>query len=84
MTDSTGTTKYTHLDLFSDVLDSTTVFASALFANLPGGGEAIAFGLDTSLTVTAGWDNVTGFGEPNGLPFIQGVTGKTKGAPIVH
>jgi subtilase family serine protease len=43
---------------------------------------AVSFGADTSLTVTEGWDNVTGFGEPNGLPFIQGVTGKTKGAPI--
>jgi subtilase family serine protease len=43
---------------------------------------AITFGADTSLTVEEGWDNVTGFGEPNGLPFIQGVTGKRKGAPI--
>jgi hypothetical protein len=34
------------------------------------------------LTVTKGWDNVTGFGEPNGLPFVQGVTGKTTGAPV--
>ena len=43
---------------------------------------AVTFGADTSLTVTEGWDNVTGFGEPNGLPFIQGVTGKTTGAKI--
>jgi subtilase family serine protease len=43
---------------------------------------AVTFGADTSLTVGEGWDNVTGFGEPNGLPFIQGVTGKKKGAPI--
>ena len=43
---------------------------------------AFTFGADTSLTVTEGWDNVTGFGEPNGLPFIQGVTGKTTGAKI--
>jgi hypothetical protein len=43
---------------------------------------AITFGADTSLTVGEGWDNVTGFGEPNGLPFIQGVTGKKKGAKI--
>lgn len=43
---------------------------------------AITFGADTSLTVEEGWDNVTGFGEPNGLPFIQGVTGKKTGAPI--
>ena len=43
---------------------------------------AFTFGADTSLTVEEGWDNVTGFGEPNGLPFIQGVTGKTTGAKI--
>jgi hypothetical protein len=43
---------------------------------------AITFGADSSLTVEEGWDNVTGFGEPNGLPFIQGVTGKSKGASI--
>jgi subtilase family serine protease len=34
---------------------------------------AITFGADTSLTVGPGWDNVTGFGEPIGLPFIQAV-----------
>jgi subtilase family serine protease len=33
----------------------------------------VTFGADTSLTVGPGWDNVTGFGEPNGLPFIQAV-----------
>ena len=33
----------------------------------------VTFGADTSLTVGPGWDNVTGYGEPNGLPFIQGV-----------
>jgi hypothetical protein len=58
------------------------VFASAIFNADNADGLALTFGLDSSLTVTTGWDNVTGFGEPNGLPFIQGVTGKTKGAPI--
>lgn len=43
---------------------------------------AVSFGTDSSLTVTPGWDNVTGWGEPNGLPFIHGVTGKTTGAPL--
>jgi hypothetical protein len=28
--------------------------------------------------------NVTGYGEPNGLPFIQAVTSKTTGAPRVE
>jgi len=43
---------------------------------------AVAFGVDESLIVTKGWDHVTGWGEPNGLPFIQGVTGKTTGAKL--
>jgi subtilase family serine protease len=30
----------------------------------------ITFGTDQSLTITPGWDNVTGFGSPRGLPFI--------------
>ena len=34
---------------------------------------AIAFGLDSSLTVTKGWDNVTGYGTPNGLTFLDAV-----------
>jgi subtilase family serine protease len=42
----------------------------------------LSFGTDSSLTVKSGWDNVTGWGEPNGLPFIEGVTGKTTGAPL--
>jgi hypothetical protein len=43
---------------------------------------AVSFGTDSSLTVTPGWDDVTGWGEPNGLHFIQGVTGKTTGAEL--
>ena len=34
---------------------------------------ALSFGADESLTVGPGWDNVTGYGQPNGLPFIQAV-----------
>ena len=37
----------------------------------------ITFGTDSSLTVTQGWDNVTGFGAPNGLPFIEAAAGTT-------
>ncbi|MEI9983359.1 MAG: hypothetical protein WDN69_09265 [Aliidongia sp.] len=29
------------------------------------------FGADTSLLATPGWDTATGWGEPNGLKFIQ-------------
>ena len=31
------------------------------------------FGTDTSLTVTPGWDNVTGWGVPNGYTFVSDV-----------
>jgi subtilase family serine protease len=37
---------------------------------------ALSFGADSSLTVGPGWDNVTGYGEPNGFPFVAGVTKK--------
>jgi hypothetical protein len=30
----------------------------------------LTFGTTSSLTVTKGWDNVTGYGSPVGLPFI--------------
>jgi subtilase family serine protease len=60
-------------------------FLSVDYPNAYGSSDydvAVSFGTDSSLTVAAGWDNVTGWGEPNGLPFIQGVTGKTSGAPL--
>jgi subtilase family serine protease len=31
---------------------------------------SVNYGLDTSLTVQKGWDNVTGYGEPHGIGFI--------------
>jgi subtilase family serine protease len=66
--------------LFSGLLYSQAKFASAIWPLDSEDATVISFGTDTSLTVTPGWDNVTGFGEPNGLPFIQGVTGKTHGS----
>jgi len=36
------------------------------------------FGADSSLTATAGWDNVTGWGVPKGLAFIQEASKHTK------
>ena len=52
-------------------LFGTTQFVSALWDL--GGGEYVdlSFGTDSSLKVTPGWDNVTGFGSPNGLNFIE-------------
>lgn len=94
--DSGGTTTFTATTLFTDADDinnpgsglslySQTRFLSAIWPDLPGMTGlylAVSFGTDSSLTVTSGWDNVTGWGEPNGLPFIQGVTGKTHGASL--
>jgi subtilase family serine protease len=93
LTGYSGTTTFTPASIFtssynpdteSDLsLYSQTDFLSALW-NLDDGVliYALSFGTDSSLTVTKGWDNVTGWGEPNGLPFIQGVTGKTVGAKV--
>ena len=66
-------------------LYSQTRFVSVIWPGAYGYPEseldvAIAFGTDSSLTVTSGWDDVTGWGEPNGLHFMQGVTGKLTGA----
>ncbi len=82
--DTSGATFYSADGLFeyASTGQTQTEFPSAIFNIAPGEAVGIAFGLDSSLTVTKGWDNVTGFGEPNGLPFIQGVTGKTKGAAL--
>jgi subtilase family serine protease len=70
------------LTLYSQTHFVSTVYPGA-FGESPSVYDlAVSFGTDSSLTVTKGWDNVTGWGEPNGLPFIQGVTGKTTGAPL--
>ena len=83
--DSNGATFYSADGLFAGAYpaQTQTEFPSALWSIATGEVVAISFGTDSSLTVTPGWDNVTGYGEPNGLPFIQGVTGKTQGAAIV-
>lgn len=82
--DANGATFYSADALFASAYpqQTQTEFPSALWPIASNEAIAISFGTDSSLTVTPGWDNVTGYGEPNGLPFIQGVTGKTKGAPI--
>jgi len=57
-------------DILLAPLFTTTQYFSA-FWNLGGEYVDISFGTDTSLTVTKGWDNVTGWGVPNGLSFIN-------------
>jgi subtilase family serine protease len=69
--DSTGATFYSASSLFAGQVYGATGFTSAV---LNGGNNtdfAISFGLDTSLTVTTGWDNVTGYGTPNVNTFLK-------------
>lgn len=80
--DSTGPTFYSQTGLFEALYYSQNNFVSAIWPIASDESIAISFGTDSSLTVAKGWDNVTGYGEPNGLPFIQGVSGKTTGAPL--
>lgn len=67
--DSNGATFYSSDTLLAP-LYTTTQYYSA-FWNLSGEYVDLSFGTDTSLTVTTGWDNVTGWGVPNGLTFIN-------------
>jgi len=94
ITDSKGTHKFTRTTLFTHAIDGDDypnllslygqgAFLSAIWPNSFGDSgvtEALSFGTDSSLTVTNGWDYATGWGEPNGIAFVQGVTGKTTGA----
>ena len=73
MVDSSGETDYSPSALLAP-LYTTTQYYSTLW-NIGGSGEYVdlSFGTDASLTVTPGWDNVTGLGVPNGLAFINAV-----------
>ena len=53
-------------------LENTTSFFSALLNNPSDAAwYVLTFGTDSSLTVTLGWDNVTGVGTPNGAAFVN-------------
>jgi subtilase family serine protease len=78
--DSSGATPYSADGLFAGLLYTQTEFPSAVWPFDSEDAAVLSFGTDSSLTVTPGWDNVTGYGEPNGMAFLQGVTGKTVGA----
>lgn len=64
VTTPTGTTTYSATSL-AEPLELTTQFTTGLW-NL-GDNEyyTVSFGTDSGLTVTQGWDNVTGYGTPN-------------------
>jgi len=74
--DANGTTAYSAADLLAPEL-RTRKFYSA-FCTFADGAvlDLFSFGADTSLTVTRGWDNVTGFGIPNGMEFIDAAAGR--------
>jgi subtilase family serine protease len=68
--DANGQTNYSPNALLGP-LYTTTEYYSALL-NVGGGEYAVvSFATDASLTVTPGWDNVTGLGVPNGVSFID-------------
>ena len=71
--DSNGETDYSSDALLAPLY--TTQYYSALWNAGPTIDEwaDLSFGTDSSLTVTPGWDNVTGLGVPNGLAFINAV-----------
>jgi subtilase family serine protease len=71
--DTMGSTHYPAFALFDGLVGTATGFTSAVYNPGSGVDLAIAFGLDSSLTVAKGWDNVTGYGTPNGLTFLDAV-----------
>jgi hypothetical protein len=75
--DAYGSTSYNSDSIFSYLNEGATGYTTAIWEPFPGLDLGIAFGLDTSLTVGVGWDNVTGFGTPDkGLAFLNTVAGK--------
>jgi subtilase family serine protease len=69
--DANGSTAYSSADIFEGFLFSQQTFTDANWPLDDTDNAIITFGTDSSLTVTQGWDNVTGFGAPNGLNFIK-------------
>jgi subtilase family serine protease len=67
LTTSAGTTRYSTTDL-SQPEAGTTGFAALLWKVSAEDLYNVSFGTDTSLEVTPGWDNVTGFGTLNFAP----------------
>ncbi len=70
VTDSSGTKYYSPYQLSAPV-ETSNPFYSAFYPVASGTYYSFSFGTDTSLTITPGWDNVTGWGVPNGNGFIN-------------
>jgi subtilase family serine protease len=63
----------------AEPLQNTTNYVSALFqSSTSTRWDVFTFGTDSSLTVGFGWDNVTGVGTPNGVPFVAQVVAQAK------
>lgn len=72
LTDANGTTNYSTGDLFAPANPSNQPVVGALY-DVPEYNEGIAvgFSLGGSLTLAKGWDNMTGYGTPYGVEFIN-------------
>jgi len=71
-TSSTSSTTYTAAELAAPLVNTTT-FYSAIW-NIPlyqDYSYIVTFGTDSGLTVTPGWDDVTGLGVPNPKAFAN-------------
>src|ERR1039458_7016815 len=65
---------YESADALAAPLDGTTNYISALYQSPSSTRwDVFTFGTDSSLTTGPGWDNVTGVGTPNAVPFIKQV-----------
>ena len=75
VTDSNGNvTSFDDLQVFgSSVPAGQTGVVSGLYLDASGALYAVGYGVDRTLASTPGWDYTTGYGEPNGFPFITGV-----------
>ena len=80
ITNENGTTDYSAVAIFGLLDPPNPVFVAARWPEqTPTFGLAtfgIAFGLDYTLTVTKGWDNVTGYGTPNAAFVTSAAAGR--------
>ena len=70
--DQAGASFYSAANLIPPLYTTTSFFSTLWDGSGAGLGEYVdlSFGTDTSLTVTSGWDNVTGYGVPLGSHFV--------------
>lgn len=70
---------YESADALAGPLDGNVNYISALFQSSSSTRwDVFTFGTDSSLTTGPGWDNVTGLGTPNGIPFLKQVVALSK------